>query len=60
MIYGIDPRGITRVCGPDIRDVIEAANRYVNHHQDSGPLDLWEFAEPTEFVQPMAEGESGQ
>lgn len=54
MIFGIDPNGIPRVCAGSVKEVIEAAERYARRHRESGPLELWEFAEP------MPEGESVQ
>ena len=46
MIYGIDPQGFPRVYAGTVREAIEEAVHYVQRRPDTGPLDLWEFAEP--------------
>lgn len=47
-IYGLDPRGNPRVHGRTVKQVLAEAARYVRHHKEAGPLELWVFAEPME------------
>lgn len=55
MIYGLDPRGYPRIYAGTVKDALEEAARYVRRRPDTGPLDLWEFAEPApETAETMA------